>query len=224
MNEFLFLTHTLFVFGVTVVAVCNGPFVLQTLLALYIVLGNLFVAKKMLLCGVLVSGCDVYVMAGICGVLMGREMWGTRFVRDVSIICTVISALFLVLCWFQTVYQALPGDAIQAVVAATIGLMPRITIYQLAGYYAAQLITLLVVTSGAALFKGRDVSLVAFLAMALGHLVDSIIFLGGCLGLGFSANFASAVLVNAGLKIVLVCASAFFFYCAAWLRRYGYAR
>jgi len=225
MNEILFIAHLFLVFLVTVVALCNGPFVLQTLLAFYVVLAHLFVFKTMMFFGVLISGCDVYLMAGICGLLMGREMWGHRFVRDVSAISAVISCMFLVLCWFQTAYHAIPDDPFNVAFMGTIGLMPWVALYRLIAQYGAQAVTLVIAGKLTQWYKGTLVPGAAIAAMIFGQCIESFLFFGGVFKAHLSFQQLGAMLgISVLFKIILILGSSFFFGVAAWCRRYGYAR
>ncbi len=223
MNEILFIAHIIFVFIAAVGAFLNGPFVTQTVASLYVVFANLFVIKKMLLGGVLVSGCDAYLIGSICALLMGRELWGERFALDLSIISMAVSGMFLVLCWFQVAYVPIATDIVHDSFAATIGLMPFITVCSLGAHLIAQLVTLLVSRVLSAFFEERYITGVAFLAMFVGQIVDSILFFGGAFFHDVTiAQLSSMVLVSAGLKIGLIAFSSVLVGFAAWCRRQGY--
>jgi len=224
MNELLFIAHILFVFATTVLALFNGPFVLQTLAALYVVFANLFVMKKMMLFGVLVSGCDVYLIGSICALLMGREMWGRRFVTDLTFIAAIASVIFLVLCWFQVSYIPLETDTVHQSFVAIIGLMPWVTICSLAAHGSAQLLTLGVVGFLSAITGSRWPTGVAFIAMFTGQILDSVLFLGGAFwGELALPELLPMIGVSVGFKITLIALSSFLVGFAAWCRRNGYA-
>jgi uncharacterized PurR-regulated membrane protein YhhQ (DUF165 family) len=224
MNEILFIAHFLFVFFVTVVALCNGPFVLQSLLALYVVLAHLCVLKKMMFFGVVVTGCDVYLMAGICGLLMGRELWGARFVYDVSVISGAISFMFLVLCWFQVAYHAVPGDPFTTAFMTTIGLMSWVAMYNLIAHYVAQFVTLVVANKLSRWQKQIVSPGAAIITLICGQSIHSLLFLGGLFNTHHSLQqLGNMVGVSLLFKIILILGSSFFCSIAGWCRRYGYA-
>jgi len=222
-NEILFILHSLFVLAVSVGALLLGRGALSALICLYYVFANLFVVKKMLLCGWLASGSDMYVVGSIAGILMGDVVWGKDFGRSIVWPSILIALFFFLLSWFQVAYQASSFDYMGGVFAQILSSLPRVTLFSVIAHAVAQQVTLFCSYFFSALSGNRAVGLTSFAALILGQLVDAGVFFGGVFGSQLPlSEIIQLIMTSTGLKVFVIACSSVLVSAVAVAKERGY--
>ncbi|MDQ5940871.1 MAG: queuosine precursor transporter [Candidatus Dependentiae bacterium] len=225
MNELVFVTHALVVFGAAIGAFLAGQHMLQALACLYVVFANLFVIKKMYLCGFVSSGGDVYIIGSICAILMGRAIWGESFARRSALLSVGLSSIAFLLCWFQVAYAPSSVDTMQPVFVGVFGRIPAITFFSIVAHYVAQLVTVALAGLLSRVLHDRGLFYTTFVAMMAGQLLDALIFFFGVFGRDVSIGSVLQMTgVSTGIKLVLILSSSVVITLAVWCKERGYVQ
>ena len=224
-NELLFLTHITVILGATMGAFLLDKYALRALVCLYVVFANLFVAKQMMLGGLVACGGGMYIVGSMCGLLLLQTVWGKEFAHRTLYASFALSVLFFLLCAFQCAYLPSSADVTQSLFMAVLGRVPRITAASLIAHLISQGVTLLLQSLLLSITQQRGVFLLSAFAMIIGQLLDSALFFTG----SFYGDVAwpligQMVLVSVGIKIVMVLLSSLLVVWAQARKESGYVQ
>ncbi len=221
-NEILFLIHTIVIFGALIGACLVDKALVCALAAVYGVLANLFVMKKMVLGGVLASGGDLYIIGSIVAVLLVDALWGKEYAARTITVCVLLSGMFFILSWFQCAYVPAATDTMHPFFLQISGKTPRITMSSFVAHYCAQLISLGVCRISLIFLPHF---LAGFVGMVCGQVIDVVIFFLGAFGWDSPGiELVHMMGVSIGLKILIACGASSIIVCARWMQEHGYVQ
>lgn len=207
-NEIIFLTHLFVILGATFGAFLVDKHALRALVGIYVVLANLFVAKQMVLGGLIACGGGMYMVGSICGLLLLQTVWGEQFARRTLYASFAMTLLFFILSWFQCAYLPSMTDGTHHLFATVLGRVPRITLASLIAHFISQAFTLLLQATLLRLTQRRGLFVISTVAMMLGQFLDSALFFSGSFyGDVALSVIGQMVLVSIGIKTVMILVS-----------------
>ena len=219
-NIYLFCTHFTVIFGALIGAFLAGAQVLQIFTALCAVFASLFVAKKMLLCGFISSGGDLYIVASMTALALGTAVWGQRYARGVFVIGIGLSLCFFLLSAFQLAYVPSADDCMQGAFLLLLGRVPAITLWSLAAHGVAQVTTIFLTSRLRCLGAAGT-----FLSLVFGQVIDGAIFFGGVFGRAEGwGTIIQMVAVSMMLKMIPLFAGSVLVRLALWSKEQGYVQ
>lgn len=222
-NEIIFLTHLLVILGATFGAFLIDKHALRALVGIYVVLANLFVAKQMVLGGLIACGGGMYMVGSICGLLLLQTVWGERFARRTLYASFGMALFFFILSWFQCLYLPSITDETHHIFMTVLGRVPRITLASLIAHFISQTVTLLLQAALLRLTQRHGLFVISTMTMMLGQFLDSALFFSGSFyGDVAVAVIGQMVLVSVGIKTVMIVVSSLLVVLAQRCKERGY--
>lgn len=138
MNETIFFTHILLLFGAILLAKRFGKEALIVIISLQVVLANLFVTKQIVLFGLDVTATDAYMVGSLVGMNLLQEYFGKEIAKKVLSINAFILLFFTAVSLIQIVYKPSIHDSFHSSFLAILSISPRIFISSILTFYLSQ--------------------------------------------------------------------------------------
>lgn len=142
MNEFIFFTHILVVFGFAFLALRMGKEALTAWIALQAVLANFFVLKQMTFFSLTITCSDPFAVGSILGLNLLREYYDPTTTRKALWICFISMLFFVVMSQVHLLYQPSSQDIAHSAYALLLSPAPRLLAASLATFFIVQRIDL----------------------------------------------------------------------------------
>lgn len=132
-NEIILLLHLFFVTCVSLIGVKLGKTSLQLLVAIFLLVSNLFISKEICVFGLIITCCDVYTIGSILCLNMIQEIYGKKEARTTLFLSISILIVFLFFSQFQLMYKGTPNSLeVSQAFIKILSSVPRIVISSLA--------------------------------------------------------------------------------------------
>ncbi len=191
MNEMIFFTHILLLFGAIVLAKRFGKEALAVIISLQVVLANLFVTKQITLFGLDVTPTDAYMIGSLVGMNVLQEYFGKESAKKVLSINTFILVFFMFVSVIQIAYKPSLYDSFHPAFFSILSMSPRIFLSSILTFYISQKIDVelfsffrkkfslpFAMTFSLVISQGTDTILFSYLALyGIVHSIASIIFM-----------------------------------------------
>ncbi len=138
MNECIFFTHILLLFGALALAKRFGKEALAIIISLQVVLSNLFVTKQITLFGLDVTATDAYMIGSLVGMNLLQEYFGKESAKKVLSLNTFILIFFTLVSLIQIAYKPSAHDTLHPSFFAILSVSPRIFISSIVTFYISQ--------------------------------------------------------------------------------------
>jgi len=218
-NELLFLTHLIFILGVTLGAFLIDRALLRAVVCVEVVLANIFVVNQMPLCGVTACGGGMYIVGSMCGLLLLQTYEGKAYARRTFYASFGMATIFLVLTLFQIWYAPHPLDRLHPLFVLLLACIPRITAASFVAHFSAQYCTLLLQRVLLRITQGGLVAIMTTIALILGQVLDStLFFIGSFAGRVTVVHIVEMITVSITIKTGMGIASGGIVALAQWMR------
>jgi len=198
-NELLFLAHTVCILISLLVALRFGKEAMASIVAMLLVLGNLFVLKQIGLFGLSATCGDAFAIGGTLGVQLLQEFYGTKIARMSIGISFGALVFFGFMSWFQLLYTPSAFDCQHVHYLSILGVAPRIIAASLTAYVAGQLFNTYAFAFLDRLLKGRFFVLRSMSVMVGAQVLDTLLF--SFLGLyGLVYSITSIIIISLAVK------------------------
>ena len=138
MNECIFFTHIILLFGALALAKRFGKEALAIIISLQVVLSNLFVTKQITLFGLDVTATDAYMIGSLVGMNLLQEYFGKESAKKVLSLNTFILIFFTLVSLIQIAYKPSQHDSLHPSFFAILSVSPRIFISSIVTFYISQ--------------------------------------------------------------------------------------
>ena len=140
MNELIFFSHILLLIAVVLFALRLGKSALIALLALQVVIANLFVTKQIICFGFHVTGSDVYTIGVLFSLNLLQEYFGKATAKQAIWIAFFLLLFFVAMSQIHLRYVPSPYDTMQGVFEQALASAPRIMAASFAvGFFSQRL-------------------------------------------------------------------------------------
>lgn len=200
MNELIFFLHALLLIGAILGAARMGKEALIALIALCVVLANLFVVKQILLFGLEVTCADLYAVGGMVALNLLREFHGVEIARRVIWISFGGALLFTCMALAQLLYLPSESDWAHPSFATILTPVPRLMAASLGVYFVVQRFDLWLFGQLKARLPDRSIASRTFIATSISQLVDTALFTFVALS-GLLSSLLSIIVVSYLIKL-----------------------
>ncbi len=138
MNECIFFTHILLLFGAVALAKRFGKEALAVIISLQVVLANLFVTKQITLFGLDVTATDAYMIGSLVGMNVLQEYFGKDEAKKVLSINTFILVFFMLVSVIQIAYKPSLYDSFHPSFFTILSVSPRIFLSSIITFFISQ--------------------------------------------------------------------------------------
>jgi len=198
MNEAIFLLHTLLLLGAIFGAQRLGKEALVTLIALCVVMANLFVLKQIVLFHLQVTCADLYAVGGMIALNLLREFHGPKIARQVIWISFGAAMLFTLFSLVQIVYKPSSGDWAHTSFVTLLTPVPRLMAASLGVYFIVQRLDLWLFER---LKKSLPLGVRTAVCVSISQLIDTVLFSFLALA-GLVESIFSIIVVSYAIKLV----------------------
>ena len=191
MNECIFFTHIMLLFGALVLAKRFGKEALSVIISLQVVLANLFVTKQITLFGLEVTPTDAYMIGSLVGMNLLQEYFGKESAKKMLSINTYILIFFTAVSMIQIAYRPSLHDSFHSSFFTILSTSPRIFLSSIVVFFISQKFDVelfalfrkrfalpLAMTFSLIISQGCDTILFSYLALyGIVHSLSSIILM-----------------------------------------------
>lgn len=190
LNELLFAGYVCIVSIASICALRLGKEALIALICLQAVLANLFVTKQIILFGFTATASDALAVGSALALNLLQEYWQKAIAIKTIWLSFFCSLFYTIICLFQLAYAPAATDTSSQAFIELLSPMPRIVIASLCIYLVAQHLDSALYAYFGKQLSGRHFILRNYSSLAIGQLVDTILF--SFLGLyGINESFSS---------------------------------
>jgi queuosine precursor transporter len=208
-NELIFILHASSIMATVLAAFWYGKEALIALISLCSILANFFVLKQITLCGFDIVSADVFALAGLIGLTLIREFFGTTLARKTIVINFALLFFYLAMTQFHLWYLPNPFDTTQSHFVALLSPSLRIIGASAASFLITQISLLVLTRLAETITRGAYFAARTMTSIALAQLIDTILF--SFLALyGMVHSVGHIILISYSIKIIaLACATPF---------------
>lgn len=202
-NELYLFLHIFLVMGFLLGALRWGKEAVQSLIALFAVLANLFVVKQMRLFGFSVTCSDVYAVGAILGLNLLQEYWGAAEARKAVKVSFLTLLFFILSSQIHLLYAPTPEDWTNSAFFTLFSQTPRIAAASVLVYFLVQQMDVLLFGRLKIFFQGARLPLRVGISLLVSQLLDTILF--SFLGLyGLVSSLFDIILVSFAVKCFVI--------------------
>ncbi|HBR70760.1 TPA: hypothetical protein DIC20_00390 [Candidatus Dependentiae bacterium] len=202
MNELIFLFHIIVIVISCLIALRLGKEALITLIALQIILANLFVSKEITLFSLCVTCTDAFAVGSGLTLNLIQEYYGKTIAKKAIWISFFALVFYLVMSQFQLWYTPLHITS-QEPFSKILSLMPRLIIASIISYLTSQFIDYTLYAFFKKRFHKKFFVLRNYGSLIIAQAIDTIMF--SFLGLyGIIHNVWHIILVSYIIKIITI--------------------
>jgi len=199
MNELVFIAHTSCILISLLVAFRYGKEALAAIVALLLVLGNLFVLKQISLFGMSATCGDSFAIGGTFGIQLLQEFYGKPVAHKAIGISLGALIFFGVMSWFQLLYTPSMFDGQHLHFVSILASAPRIIAASLTAYVAGQLFNTYAFGVLKRMLQDRYFVMRSIVVLVLAQMLDTLVF--SFLGLyGLVHSIMSIIVISLAVK------------------------
>lgn len=195
MNELIFFIHIALLFGAVTVAKRLGKEALFVIIALQVVLANLFVTKQIVLFGLDVTATDAYTIGSLLAMNVLQEYFGKDAAKKVLSINTCVLLFFTCMALIQISYKPSPHDTFHP---SFLAITPRVFFSSILSFYLSQKLD---VECFALFRKKLTLPLAMLSSLTLSQALDTVLF--SYLALyGVMHSLLSIIIMSYAIKLI----------------------
>lgn len=203
MNEYIFLSHAIFVGASAVGALVFGSAGLTTFVATQCVLANFFVLKQITLFGLSATCSDAYTIGATIGLNLLQEFFGKKAAKQAIGINFFMLILYAIVSQIHLWYIPSAVDTTQAHYYALLQVTPRIIIASFSVFLFTQMLDYHLYGFLKNKLKDRYLLIRNYASIVICQAIDTILF--GFLGLyGIIDNLWEVMLVSYFIKLIAI--------------------
>jgi uncharacterized integral membrane protein (TIGR00697 family) len=206
-NELLFVCHSAFLAGVTIMAAKMGKECLTAIVALFAVLSNAFIIKETNFFGLTATCTDSFAIGATLALNLVHQKYGYQSAQKVVKISSFCLALYMIASQFQLGYSSEVQSSINQAFTIILSTSPRIVIASLFTFYVAQSLDCSIYNwlqnhPKFAFFESKNV-----ISTAISQFIDTVLF--SYLALyGIIDNISNIIIISFIIKIFALFISA----------------
>lgn len=202
-NEYIFLLHSFFVSGATLLCLYIGSYALVTLTALYCLLANIFVIKQIVLFGYNATGADVFTIGATLSLNMLQEYFGKQVAKQAIVINAVMLLLYIALSSIHLQYHPAAWDVTDVHFYHILAHTPRIIVASVLVSYMSQTLDYYLYAFLRSCWPTRLLGIRNMVSMLVSQLFDTVAF--SFIGLyGIVEHVWQIIIISYAIKLVAI--------------------
>lgn len=199
-NEILFFVHIIFLLFALIFAARISRGALLGLLGLQVILANLFVTKQISLFGMATTCSEVFIVSGMYGISIMRELYGEYRARWAIWSCFFFMFFFTVVSMLHVSYLSVSDPLLVTATHEICSYTPRLAFASLISYFISERVNLYAFNR-LSLFLSHGFALHG--AVVIGQFCDTVIFT--LIGLwGVLVDPVMAIFVSITVKLITI--------------------
>jgi uncharacterized integral membrane protein (TIGR00697 family) len=200
-NEVIFILHALGITGIVIFAANWSQNALTSTIVLFTLIANIFVTKTIVLCGLVATSTDVFVIGYSLAITLLQEYYGRRQALQAISLGFAGLAAFALFSQIHIWYTPAPNDHMHAAFVPILRVIPRLLFASALAYCCAEYLNTKLYAFLQKKLPSSWQLIRTYGSIAITQLLDTILF--AIIGLyGVVSSLASIIMVSYCVKVM----------------------